>query len=376
MPLIDSKTAVQAYSFKPNRLTEDIRSGILGMSLLMELETSWVYDPQHYGRQKSLDQIKLLQSINPDATNLFAIRGYWRWDTHDRWSPYGDPVIGPQWPVEWHENEHDEPDLDFERYDYFRGHMDAAGWKVPDRCLPHKAQKLFPYLFHYSTDKSWKMLTPYQYRPYAWVMQWHDRNWRNRLADYHVRYAQWVEPQFPGHNLGFVVSTSKPQHYWTMKERHSRTPRMPSPPAAAGSQGKANDLLYCMQAHDWKFNIADNLDGSHVAYPLTNQAQWLYGVCSLPGKIRYRLDRAGLPGWIVAWQMDRVWHGSTYNSLVQVLGGEEKAHECIFVNSLKAASNCDFVYWPKSFQAPPPWVEQLKIQMAKRTVLLNRVDWP
>ena len=377
-------TTIYKYAHDNQKMIDDIQDGLLNPLILSALEYCYLYDPQHYGRQKSLDLITLLKDKSPRATGLFAIRGYWKWDSHDRWSPYGDPVVGPQWKTEWNVNEHDVPDEDFQSYDFFRGHMDAAGWKLPENCLPQHAQKLLPYLFHYSTDRNWKMLSPYQYRPYAWTMQWHDRNWRNRLADYHTEYAKWVESEIPNANLGFVFECSKSQLYWSPFERHRRNPRMPSAPKPLGTQGKTNDLLHFMDSHDWKFNIKDKLDGSHIAFPLTNQAQWLYGVCSLPGKLRHRLDRAGLSHWKVIWQMERMWNGSTYNSLVQILGGEGAAREHIFVNSLKAASNCDEVYWPMSIddcgfeplKNCPPWVLQLRDQMSRRTSLVEKIEWP
>ena len=363
------------YEFKPWKLTDDIKSGKVTDDQLSQLNIAHLNDPQHYCRQIDLDQANFVQSLKPGIRHLFSIRNYWRWDSHYRWNPYKFPVVGPQWDNSWHPNEHDKPDVDFDNIGFWRGHMSAAGWKMVDTLDGFKNE--LPYLFHFSRDKPWKTLNPFEYRPYAWTMQVHDRNWRNRLADYQVNYAKWVESQLPGRNFGFMVSITKSSHYWSVKQRRSRINDQLPPPLPAGQQRKTASILEFQSRHNWKFNIDDDPDGSHIAYPRTNQVQWLYGLCSILGKLRYRLDRAGLKNWQVVWDMEYMWWGSNWNSLVESCGDDEEiARDAIRINLLKAASNCDAIIWPEPDSRMTPWMLELQNDMAERTTILKQVYWP
>ena len=361
------------YEFRHSRILKDLGDGSLPQSKVNELDWVLLSDPQHPNRQDCLDVANHSQFA--EVTPVFPIRGYWFWESHTNWNPYKFSVIGPQWEMRPPPECFDVPGPEFNSMEYFWGHLDAAGYK---NITPYR--EMF-YLQHSAGADGWKDMEPFTFRPSTWEMRWNSDEWQNILAEYHADYAEWVDSHITNKNPRILLlNTTKAHHYWYPTYR---IPRMSPPKMPPESNGKTGFLLHYMHPDfNWKFNHdPDNLSGSHVAFPATNQRDWLRGNVGLLRTIRHEFDHnRKLRHWKLAWDMEYTWAGRTGASLLEICGGGEEARSLVEGQCWEAARHCDIIIWPDTnlraiAGGSEVWIDRLQSQMGETCDIVNEVKW-
>ena len=266
------------------------------------------------------------------------------------------------------------PGEEFESLEWFWGYLAGSQIEVLGR------RDLLPYHYMLSTDQPHKFLEPFQFRAMSYVLEYADRNWRNRLADYLVDFAAWASTQIDGPQ-GLMMGPTKGHQYWHPTHREARLLRDRMPPGHPDyDPRRPAPILWWMGQHGWDPRTPyTSAHSQHVAYAATSTWKWLYGLTSLPGKVAYRLRRRGIDNWRVMIDLEQVWMGSTWASLIMDADGdEERAQEHLWRCLLKASANCDSILWPPHspreiahIDQHKPWVWSLQAEMARRCELLD-----
>ena len=361
------------YEFRPKQFLTAMKNGTLPKSKTDELDWVMLLDPQHPARLDCIDLANHPQV--GEQTMVFPIRGYWFWESHNNWNPYNFPVVGPQWAdgVRPSPNSFDVPGPEFRSMDYFWGHLDAAGYK---NITPY--DEMF-YLQHSAGAGGWKEMEPFTFRPSTWEMKWDSQSWQKMLAKYHADYAEWVDSKITNKQPRvLLLNTTKAHHYWHPSFRISRVSAPKMPPEHNGKTGCL--LHFCEPQYDWKFNHdPDNLSGSHLAYPATDQREWLEGIVGTLKQIRHEFDHERkLRHWKLAWDMEYCWAGRTGASLVKVIGNERDSQYLIEKSCIEAAKQCDTIIWPNTNLrsiAGTEWVDGMKTEMGNLCEIVSEVAW-
>ena len=371
-----SVTVARRTQFRPHNMP--------GISVEEAKRIDWnlLLDPQHASRQSCLDSANWLnttkcQNGGEPAMSVWQFRGYNCYVSPEQWNPFNLPIIGPQWSDDTYPTalESDKPDEHCRSIDWFYGYLHSCGITV-DSLHPH----LMPYVNYYVLNTPWGGLEPMSYRPNSYYMQWHDRNWQDRMVDYHTKFAQWASDKIQGPQ-SLMLGTLKRHQVWPPSVKLERLYRKASETRTAPNALAPMSWWMQSQRYNPKSLVRSGSGGTNpMAFPSTDEIGWWKGVCSIPGKLRWRLDRAGLRDWkvIVDFGSDKAYGGYFYTNDYYI-SSKSQAIDWVYSNALKAAWGADMIIWDSTedewFKRHRPWVMELKSDMSSKTELVSEDSW-
>jgi hypothetical protein len=370
-------TVNRKTQFHPSRTKDEVPTSA------SKIEWNLLLDPQHPSRQDCLDSARWLQQVTHDSglkkpLSVWQFRGYRAYESPHDFNPWARPIVGPQWGGDFPPpGECAAPDVHCESLDWFKGYMKAIGLLDISAHPDH-----YPYENYYNFSQAWRM--PHNsYSAWSYYMDWGSDSWLNRLSDYLVRFAGWADGEIDGPQA-LMLGSLKRHQVWPAEVKKTRLYDEASehyrPP-----NGKA-PITWWMREHsynpmnDTHVNTRSPWGGTVPMFPATSMVTWWKGACSLPERLRWRLDRAGLQHWKVICDFgvgDNAWSGYEYIHDYYMPDYEANV-DFIWSNSVKAAAHSDTIILDEDdswYENRRPWVLDMKAAMAKNCELVMEVRW-